>query len=223
MQTFPTTAPVVAVLDVPAGHIRLVAADRTDTTVEVRPADAADSRDVKAAQRTEVAYADGVLRIGSPMPKNRLLGGSGSIELTIQLPAGSRVEAKAASAELRGVGRLGDVVFEGAHGTVKLDETAGAHLTLDAGDVSVGRLTGPAEITTQKGDLHITEALHGTVVLRTGHGGISVGAARGVSATLDAGTAYGRIRNTLRNGDGSAAALNIQATTSYGDITARSL
>ena len=35
--------------------------------------------------------------------------------MTVQLPAGSRIEAKAASAELRGVGRLGDVAFEGAY------------------------------------------------------------------------------------------------------------
>ena len=44
----------------------------------------------------------------------------------------------------------------------------------------------------------------------------------GASATLDAGTTYGRIRNTLKNTDGTAD-LNIHATTAYGDITARSL
>ncbi|WP_327293493.1 hypothetical protein [Streptomyces sp. NBC_01198] len=49
-----------------------------------------------------------------------------------------------------------------------------------------------------------------------------VGAARGVSATLDAGTSYGRIDNALKNADG-AADLTIRATTAYGDITARSL
>ncbi|KOG42645.1 hypothetical protein ADK37_04515, partial [Streptomyces resistomycificus] len=61
------------------------------------------------------------------------------------------------------------------------------------------------------------------VVLRTESGEVSVGAARGVSATLDAGTTYGRINNALKNADGADAALNIHASTSYGDITARSL
>ncbi|HZF89857.1 DUF4097 family beta strand repeat-containing protein [Streptomyces sp.] len=222
MQKFDTPAPVSAVLDIPAGHIRFIAADRADTTVEILPADAAKSRDVKAAEQIEVTYGDGVLRIEAPEAKNRILGNSGSVEVTVQLPAGSRVEAKAASSELRGVGRLGDVVFEGAHGSVKLDETASARLTLAAGDVSVGRLGGPAEISTQKGDLRIAEAVGGTVTLRTEHGDISVGAARGVAASLDAGTAYGRISNALRNSDG-AAGLAIQATTAYGDISARSL
>ncbi|MFJ3233443.1 DUF4097 family beta strand repeat-containing protein [Streptomyces sp. NPDC086787] len=223
MQKFHTPAPVAAVLDIPAGRIRFIAADRADTTVEILPADASKSRDVKAAEQTEVAYGDGVLRIEIPAAKNRFLGASGSVEVTVQLPAGSRVEAKAASAELRGVGRLGDVVFEGAHGSVKLDETASARLTLLAGDVSVGRLGGPAEISTQKGDIHVTEAMRGTVTLRTEHGDISAGAARGVSASLDAGTSYGRIHNALANTDGADAGLNIHATTAYGDITARSL
>lgn len=60
-------------------------------------------------------------------------------------------------------------------------------------------------------------------MLRTESGAISVDAARGVSAILNAGTAYGRIHNALTNSAGSAAELTIHATTSYGDITARSL
>ncbi|MET9895097.1 DUF4097 family beta strand repeat-containing protein [Streptomyces sp. NPDC006465] len=223
MQKFDTPSPVNAVLDIPAGQIRFIAADRADTTVEVLPADAAKGRDVKAAQRITVAYEDGVLRVEAAPAKNRVLGDSGSVEVTVQLPAGSRVEAKAALAELRGVGRLGDVVFEGAQGSVKLDETASARLTLQSGDVSVGRLRGSAEISTQKGDLRIAEAVQGTVTLRTEAGEISVGAASGVSASLDAGTAYGRISNTLKNADGAAAGLTINASTAYGDITARSL
>ncbi|MGW6878538.1 DUF4097 family beta strand repeat-containing protein [Streptomyces xanthophaeus] len=222
MQKFDTTAPVSAVLDIPAGRIRFIAADRTDTTVEVLPANASKGSDVKAAEQIKVDYRDGVLRIQAAPAKSRILGNSGSVEVTVQLPAGSRVEAKAASAELRGVGRLGDVAFDGAHGSVKLDETASARLTLLAGDISVGRLGGPAEISTQKGDIRIAEAARGTVELRTEAGEISVGAARGASASLDAGTGYGRIHNALRNTEG-VADLNIRATTSYGDITARSL
>lgn len=221
-QKFATPAPVSAVLDIPAGRIRFIAVDRADTTVEVLPADASKSRDVKAAEQIEVAYGEGVLRIEAAPAMNRILGPSGSIEVTVQLPAGSRVEAKAALAEVRGVGRLGDVSFEGAQGTIALDEAASAHLTLQHGDVSVGRLGGPARISTQKGDLRITEAVHGTVTLCTEHGGISVGAARGVSASLDAGTGHGRIHNALKNTEG-AAGLNIHATTAYGDISARSL
>ncbi|MFF9849516.1 DUF4097 family beta strand repeat-containing protein [Streptomyces litmocidini] len=221
MQTFATTAPIAAVLAVPAGRIRLIAADRADTTVEILPADPSKGRDVKTAERTEVAYADGILRIEVPKSKNGVLGTTGSIEVTVQLPAGSRVEARAAATELRGVGRLGDVAFEGAYGPIKIDEAANLRLTAADGDIEVGRLTGSAEVSTARGDIRIAEAGNGTVTLSTQKGDITVGAATGVSASLDAGTAYGRVTNSLRN-DGTPG-LDIKATTAYGDITARSL
>ncbi|MEU2630271.1 DUF4097 family beta strand repeat-containing protein [Kitasatospora sp. NPDC007106] len=221
MQTFDTPAPVSAVLDVPAGRVQLIAADRTDTVVEVRPADPSKSRDVRAAERTTVAHADGVLRIHAPEPQNRLLGSSGAVEVTVQLPVGSRIEGRSAASELRGVGRLGDVVFDGAYRRIKLDEAASVRLTAVDGDVEVGRLGGPAEISTTRGSIRITEAGRGTVVLSTQSGDISVGAAAGVSAALDAGTGHGRISNALKN-DGSAE-LDIRATTAHGDITAHSL
>jgi putative adhesin len=221
MQKFDTPAPISAVLDIPAGRVQFIAADRADTTVEVLPANPSKSRDTKAAEQTTVAYADGVLRIHTPEPKNQLLGPSGSLEVTVQLPAGSRIEAKTAGAELRGVGRLGDIAFEGAYRQIKIDEAASVRLTAVDGDVEVGRLGGPAEISTTRGDIRITEAVRGKVVLRTQSGDISVAAAAGVSAALDAGTDYGRVSNSLKN-DGTAE-LDIQATTSRGDITARSL
>ena len=217
---FDTAAPITAVLDIPAGRIRFIAADRADTTVEVLPADASKGRDVKAAEQTKVEYADGVLRITATV-KNQILGPSGSVEVTVQLPAGSHVEAKAAGAEFRVVGRLGDVVFESAQSRIKIDEVASARLTVSDGDVEIGRLGGPAEIGVSRGDIRIAEAVRGKVVLRTLSGDISVGAAAGVSASLDAGTDLGRVTNALKN-DG-ATELDLHATTTQGDITARSL
>ncbi|WP_308447840.1 DUF4097 family beta strand repeat-containing protein [Micromonospora sp. AKA38] len=221
MQTFATPAPIAAVLDVPAGRIQVIAADRADTTVEVRPADAAKGRDARTAEQAVVSYADGVLRIHVPEPTNRILGAPGSVEVTVRLPAGSRVQARSGAVEVRGVGRLGDVTVDGAYRQVKLDEAASVRLTATDGDVEIGRLTGAAEISTARGDIRIAEALRGTLVLRTRSGDITVAAASGVPATLDAGTDHGRVSNALRN-DG-AAALDIRATTSHGDITARSL
>ncbi|MGW0718777.1 DUF4097 family beta strand repeat-containing protein [Streptomyces sp. NPDC002778] len=171
------------------------------------PAGATKKHDIKAAEQVQVAYEEGVLRITAPETTHRLLGNTGSVEVTVQLPAGSHVQAKA----------------DGGYRSVKLDETAGAGLTAHDATITVGRLTGPADITTQRGDIHITEATHGTVTLTTQHGDIEVGAAPGVSASLDAGTAYGRVHNSLKNTEGSAAPLALHATTTHGGITARSL
>ncbi|MFG3093376.1 DUF4097 family beta strand repeat-containing protein [Streptomyces sp. NPDC048202] len=221
MQKFDTPAPISAVLEIPAGRVRLIAAQRADTTVEVLPADPAKGRDVKAAGRTSVAYTDGVLRITAPAPDSTLFGPSGSVEVTVQLPADSRVEGRAEGAELRGVGRLGDISFEGAYRHIKIDEAAGVRLTAIDGDIEVGRLGGPAEISTTRGDIRIMEARRGTVVLRTQTGDIAVAVATGVSATLDATAGHGRVSHALQN-DGTTA-LEIRATTAKGDITARSI
>ncbi|MET8543039.1 DUF4097 family beta strand repeat-containing protein [Kitasatospora sp. NPDC004799] len=221
MQKFDTPAPVTVVLDVPGGRVQLIAAERTDTTVEVRPAEPGRNRDVQAAEHTAVAFADGVLRITTAATGGRLLGPTGSLEVTVQLPAGSAVRGRAAAAELRAVGRLGDVAFDGAYHRTKIDEAASLELTAVDGDVEVGRLGGPARITTTRGDIRVTEARGGTVELSTQSGNITVGAAAGVSAALDAGTGHGRVSNALRNH--GTTVLDIRATTSHGDITAHSL
>ncbi|WP_194899609.1 DUF4097 family beta strand repeat-containing protein [Catenulispora pinisilvae] len=221
MQKFDTPNPVSVVLEIPAGLIRLIAGERTDTTVEVLPSDASKKRDVKAAEKTTVEFQDGVLRIATADP-NKVLGSSGSLDVTISLPAGSRFQGQAGAAELHSTGRLGEVTFDGGYQTVALDEVGSAHLKAHTGEVTVARLTGPAEITNGKGDITVAEAVSGAVVLTTGMGNLSVTAAPGVSGTLDASTGHGRVDNALRNTEGAGAALTIKATTSSGDISASS-
>lgn len=220
MEKFDTTTPVLVVLSIPAGRVQFIAADHADTTVDVRPANAFKSRDVKAAERVEATYGDGVLHVTAPEAKNQLFGPSGAVEVTIQLPAGSRVQAKTASTELRVVGRLGDLSFEGAYRQIKIDEVANVRLTAVDGDVEIGRLNGSGHISTARGDIRIAEAGRGTLDLRTNSGDITVAAASGVSASLNADTPHGRIDNALKNN--GVTELTIQATTSNGHITARS-
>jgi hypothetical protein len=221
MQNFATPAPITAVVTVPAGRIQITAADRADTTVEIRPADPAKSRDVKLAGQVTADYSDGTLRIAAPAG-HRVLGSSGAVEVTVRLPAGSRVEAKTASARFTTAGPLGAVVFDSAQATVDVEQAATARLSAVDGDITVGRLGGDAQIRTVRGDIQVGEAAGGTVVLRTEAGSVEVGAAAGVSAALDAGTTVGRVRNALRNAGGTPG-LNIHATTTVGDITASSL
>ncbi|MFI6055337.1 DUF4097 family beta strand repeat-containing protein [Streptomyces violascens] len=222
MQKFDTTAPISVVLDIPVGRIQIIAAEQAGATVEVLPANASKSRDVKAVGTTTTVYQDGVLRIENPV-KNQYFGASGCLDVTLHVPAGSHIEAKSGGAELRTEGPLGDIAFDGAHGVVQVDEATSLRLAVHASDVTVGRLTGNGEIRVAKGDISITEAVRGTLTLRTESGSVTVGAAHGASATLDAGTTYGRVNNALNNTQGTAADLTIHATTNYGDITARSL
>ena len=142
--------------------------------------------------------------------------------MSVQLPAGSRLQAKAASAELTTTGPLGEVTLDSAQATVNIDQAATARLTTVDGNITVGRIGGDADLRTVSGDIAVAEAARGTVVLRTEAGAITVGAAAGTSAALDAGTTLGRIHNALTNAGGTPG-LTIRATTTVGDITARSL
>ncbi len=220
MQTFTTPAPITATLDIPAGRILVTATSQDTTTVQILPADPGKNRDVKLAGQITAGYSDDVLRITAPAG-HRILGSTGAVEVTIQLPAGSRVEATAASAQFTATGPLGEVTFDSAQATVNVGEVATARLTTTDGDITVGRLGGDGEIRTVRGDIQVTEATRGAVVLSTQTGAITVGAAAGTSAALDAGTTVGRIHNALTNTGTSA--LFIHATTTVGDITARSL
>jgi DUF4097 and DUF4098 domain-containing protein YvlB len=150
-----------------------------------------------------------------------VFGPTGSLHIVVNLPTGSRVEAKSGAAELRTVGRLGDLSFEGAYRDITVEEAAAVQLTAVDGDVSIGRLDGAARISTSRGDIRVGEAGPGKVELTTSSGDITIGAATGVSASLDASTGYGRVSNSLKN-DGTAE-LDIHATTTHGDIAARSL
>ncbi|GAA1985715.1 DUF4097 family beta strand repeat-containing protein [Kitasatospora viridis] len=221
MQTFATPAAITATIEIAGGRLHLIATDRADTTVEVRPADPAKNRDAKAAEQVEVSCTDASLHIRTAEPKHQYLGPSGAVEVTVHLPAGSRVQAKSAACELRTTGPLGDLAFDGAYRQIHVAEAASLRLTAVDGDVEVGRLTGPAEITTSRGAIRIAEAHHGRLDLRTQSGDITVGAATGVSAALDAATSHGRITNSLRNT--GTTELDIHATTPHGDITARAL
>ena len=222
MQKFETPSPITVVLDIPAGQIRLVAGERADTVVEVLPSEASKRRDAKAAAQTTVEFSGGVLRIATADP-HKILGSSGSLDVTIALPAGSRIEGRAGAAELHSTGRLGEVAFDGGYRSVELDEVAGARIKMHMGDVSIAKLTGPAQLRNGKGDITVAEAAGGAVDLRTDMGDLKIAAAPGVSGTLDAGSASGRITNALKNSDGAGAGLNIKATTSHGDIIATSL
>ena len=163
-----------------------------------------------------------MLRIATADPA-KILGSSGSVAVTIALPTGSRIEGRAGAAELHSTGRLGEVAFDGGYRAVELDEVGGARIKVHTGDVSIAKLTVPAQLRNGKCDITVAEAVAGAIDLRTDMGDLKITAARGVSGTLDAKSGYGRITNALRNADGAGAGLNIKATTSHGDIVATSL
>ena len=66
MPTFDTREPISATIDVVTGDVRITAGDVATTVVEVRPSDASNQEDVRAAEQTRVEYADGQLLVKAP-------------------------------------------------------------------------------------------------------------------------------------------------------------
>ena len=99
MPTFQTPEPITAVVEVVAGSVRLVATDRDDTVVEVRPRDPSRASDVRAAEQARVDFRNGTLTVAAGR-RYISLGRGGAVDIDIALPVGSRLQASSASADV---------------------------------------------------------------------------------------------------------------------------
>jgi DUF4097 and DUF4098 domain-containing protein YvlB len=189
MPTFDTPEPIFATIDLAAGNVRINASDRTDTVVAVRPSNESNDADVRTAEQTQVEYANGKLLVKAPKKRaSSLFGWGGSIDVTVDLPTDSRVDATAA-ADFRCEGRLGESKFKTASGDIWLDQTGKLQLSTADGDITVARSVGHTNVTTANGAIRIRE-IDGTAVVKTANGDITIG---DVTGDLRLNTAYGDI------------------------------
>lgn len=176
MPSFDTPEPISTTAHVGAGSIQFTASDRSDTTVEVKPQDPKRDKDVRAAEQTEVTYASGVLTIKTK--ERRIIGPSGAVDVTVDLPTGSQVEVGGSWTQVYGEGRLGEVRVKASVGDVRLDTTGPLQLTVSHGSITVDRVEGSAEIATSSGSMRIG-LVDGPAVLKNSHGSTTIGAATG--------------------------------------------
>ncbi|MFD8396500.1 DUF4097 domain-containing protein [Streptomyces sp. NPDC059680] len=224
MPSFDTPEAISVTARVEAGSIQFTAGERADTVVEVRPRDPKKNLDVRAAEQTEVTYASGVLTVRTP--KSSLFGRTGVVDVTVDLPTGSRIDMTGAWTQVLGEGRLGEVRVKTSSGDVRFDATGPLHLTASHGSITVDRAEGPAEITTSSGSLRVglvdgpavLKNSHGTTTVRAATGELRVSGANGdisierAEASVTATTAHG----TLRVGE--VARGKVQLETAYGAI-----
>ncbi|MEU7168118.1 DUF4097 family beta strand repeat-containing protein [Streptomyces morookaense] len=225
MPSFATPEPISATAFVYAGSIRFTAGDRTDTVVDVRPRDPGQDRDVRAAEQTEVTCGGGTLTIKTPKQRH-LVGRAGVVDVTVELPTGSRVDTTGAWVQVLGEGRLGDVRVKTSSGDVRLDTTGPLQLTASHGSISVEHIEGAAEITTSSGSMRVG-TVAGSAVLKNSHGTTTVGTASGelrvsgANGDIDIACAEGSVTATTAHGTlrvAEAARGTVQLETSYGAI-----
>lgn len=179
MPTFETPEPITATIDVVVGDVRISAGDRDATVVDVRPSDASNDQDVKAAELTRVEYANDQLlvkaaKLRSWSPRSD----GGSIAVTIELPAGSHVHGAGQLADFRCDGRLGDCRIKTGLGHIQLDWADAPSLKSGIGEITVDRATAHAEVTAGSGDVRVRE-LDASAVIKNSNGDTWIGAAGG--------------------------------------------
>jgi hypothetical protein len=190
MPTFDTPGPITATIDVVAGDVRINAGDRSTTSVTVDPTDASNDEDRKAAELTRVEYANGRLLVKAPklrswLPRSR----GGSVDVTIEVPAGSRVYGGAALADFASDGPLGECRIKTGIGHIRLERAETLSLKTGIGDIGVDRATGHAEITAGSGEVRVRQ-LDSSAVIKNSNGDTWVGLASG---DLRVGAANGSI------------------------------
>ncbi|TFV54527.1 hypothetical protein E4P42_25685 [Mycobacterium sp. PS03-16] len=173
MPTFPTPQPITVDIEVAAGAVHLVAGDTTETTVDVRPRDPSRDADVKAAEQTQIDFHQNRLSVRTPMPWI-MLGRRGAVELSVTVPAGSRLTAAVASASVRADGRYAECRLSSASGAMSVEAVTG-HVRADSasGDVTVHRVSGAVTVSTASGDAAVGE-LSGDLKFQTASGALSV-------------------------------------------------
>ncbi|HUK72370.1 MAG TPA: DUF4097 family beta strand repeat-containing protein [Streptosporangiaceae bacterium] len=203
MPVFATPGPIAATVAVAGAQVRVTASDRTDTVVLVEPINEASRSDVKVASRTKVGFAGGQLSVKTTTSGDK----SGSVAITIDLPAGSSLAAYLAHSSVHVDGPVGRCELHLASGQVQLDRIDALQASIASGEVAIGRIAGRASIDGGKFAMRIGE-VNGTVGLSSSGGQAWIGHA---SADLDLSSGSGGF--DIGRADGS-----ITATTASGAI-----
>ena len=211
MPTFTTPQPVTASVDVVMADVRIAAGDGDTTVVEVRPSDPSNKEDVRAAELTRVDYAGGQLAVRQPRLRSwRPRSDGGSIGVTIELPAGSKLRATGQVTDFRADGSLGDCTIKTGIGRIVLEAAGTVSLKTGIGDIAVERATGDAEVTAGSGDVRLGE-VGGSAVVKNSNGDTWLGT---VTGDLRVAAANGNIAVDVAHG-------GVVAKSSNGDVRAR--
>lgn len=209
MTTFQTPNPIVVDAELGWGDLHVVASDRADTVVEVRPANPDKSGDVRTASDAKVELVGDVLTVRTT--KGWLhytpFGNAGQVDITIQVPEGSEVRGTTGAGRLLAEGTFGVVAYRTGAGDVRVDEAERITARSASGAIIVGRATGAVELTSSAGSVRIRE-LAGEAVIKNPNGSTTIGE---VTGTLVVQGAHGDV--TIANARGA-----VTAKASYGNL-----
>jgi hypothetical protein len=209
MPTYDTSTPIDLAINLQAGWLEVFAGDRADTVVTVSASNPAKAIDRRGAEETKVDFDGQRLTIVGPRSRS-WFGPTESVDVKVELPAGSRFTAEIAAGGVRTVGRLGATRIKNSTGPVDIDTTGDLWLRASHGNATLGTAEGGIEITADHGQIRVG-TVTGDAILKASHGSILVGESGG---DLDAKLSYGDLEITK-------ALASVAAKTAYGSIQLR--
>jgi hypothetical protein len=209
MPTYETPGPIDLAINLQVGRIEIVASERTDTVVTVSPSSATRAIDHRGVEQTKVTLDGDRLSIIGPRPRISWIGPgpTDSVDVKVELPAGSRLTAEIAVGGVRTIGRLGATRIKSATGAVEVDRTGDLWLRAAHGGASVGTADGGIDISSAHGQIRIG-TVTGDARLNASYGGIQVGESGG---DLEAKLSYGDLEI-------AKALASVTAKTAFGSV-----
>jgi hypothetical protein len=207
MPTYSTPTPIDLAINLQVGGIDVIASDRTDTIVTVSPTNPTKAVDRRGAEETRVEFDGERVTVVGPKPRISWIGPTESVDVTVELPAGSRLTAEAGVGGVHTVGRLGATRVKSSLGAVEVELTGDLWMRVSHGNAIVGTADGGVEITADYGQIRIG-TVTGDAILKSSHGAIRVGE---VGGELDAKLSYGELEI-------AKALTSVAAKTAYGSI-----
>jgi DUF4097 and DUF4098 domain-containing protein YvlB len=145
-------------------------------------------------------------------------------DITVERAVG-KAEIVTGSGSVRIGGVEGTAIVKNSNGDTWIGDITGeARLSSANGNISVDLAHEGIVAKTAKGDVRLGEVERGAVVAQSAFGDLEVGVRDGVAAWLDLQTRFGDVRNELEASESPGAsenAVEVHATTSFGDITVR--
>ncbi len=207
MHTFHAAQSITATLDLSGGNILVTAGEDDEVTVAVSPSNPSKPSDHRSAEKTRVEFSDGRLTVLQPRRLSRYaaFGSGNSIDVTIALPRGSRINANSSYGSIRIEGAIGPSTLKTSYGDVTVDEAEDLNVRTGHGEAIVNRARGHTDIV--GGRVRINE-MDGDATIKSSQDRAFVGT---VTGPLQVTSSYGDIEI-------EHAFANIVAKSAYGKV-----
>jgi putative adhesin len=208
MPEFEANGPITAVIRASSGSVNLVAEERNNVEVEIRPDSSSEAARAAAAETRAEMNGD-LLLIETPQSKGFVFRRGGAVAITVRMPLDSRLEVTTASSDVQCVGRYSTAEVKTASGDLRIDHVTGdLNRNSASGDTQFGRVDGDFSSHSASGDVR-GGVIGGNMTSRSASGDTIVDT---VGGSVKAQSASGDIRV------GSVAAGTARLTTVSGDV-----